>query len=251
MQIVRTSRTEGLQFEGTHLSVVIPVFNEEQVVLQMLRTLDSLFQQLRNTNVEVLIVDDGSTDSTSKIVKAYIPINFNLRLISMLGNQGHMMALTAGLEAAKGNWIASMDVDFQDPPEVLLQMYKVAASGACDVVQGVRRSRGGDSYFKKITAAIFYKLLNRLTSGKTLPEAADFRIIHRDVRDVLCKLPERIRIYRFLIVELNFKVELVEYDRGPRAAGETKYPLKKMISLALESVFGFSAKPLHLLFVTG
>ena len=251
MQIIRTSGEEVLESEGIHLSVVIPVFNEEQVVLEMLRALDSLFLPLERTRIEILIVDDGSNDSTCQIVKLFEPLNFKLRLIRMLGNQGHMMALTAGLEAAKGTWIASMDVDFQDPPEVLLKMYKVALSGNCDVVQGVRRSRDGDSFFKRFTAASFYKILNHLTPGKTIPEAADFRIIHKDVRDVLCKLPERIRIYRFLIPELNFNIELVEFDRGPRAAGVTKYPLKKMVSLALESVFGFSAKPLHLLFVSG
>lgn len=249
MEFSRDKR-DNPESRSPYLSIILPVFNEEEVIILMLTELEEVASRL-NFVTEIIVVNDGSTDLTDALVSEYQPTNFHLRRIAMIGNQGHMMALTAGMEAANGSWIASMDSDFQDPPPVLLELVEYAMSGKYDVIQAVRKSRNLDSFFKKKSASFFYKWMNFLLPHKTVNEGADFRIIHKSVRDLMISLPERSRIYRLLIPSFGLNLKIVEFDRDSRKAGQSKYPMRKMIALGLDSTFSFSAKPLRFLFVAG
>lgn len=234
------------------LSVVIPTFNEEESIEKCVYEVSKLCKK-GNINFEIIIVNDGSTDKTLDLCKS-IKNKYQLRIVNLETNSGHMAAITAGLEASRGKFVATMDADLQDPPECLIGMFntiiqsqnKKKSVRSIDVVQGFRVDRSSDTIFKRISASLYYTFIEKITGIKMIPHAADFRIMTRDCVDSLIKLPERNRIYRLLIPHLGFSVEPYPIVRAKRFGGRTKYPFRKMVKLSLDSVFAFSYKPLRM-----
>ena len=237
--------------KGPILSIVVPAFNEAEgiqtTLIEIIRNIPSELSK----NYEILVVDDGSTDPTISEVIQMIRTNSRIRLIKMRGNQGHMAALTAGMSAANGEWILTMDADLQDPPELIGPMMAIAKQGDCEVVQAVRSSRESDTFFKRLTSNLFYRWMRYLVGSKAINQGADFRLINRSVRDEIVNLPEKSKVYRLLIPHLGFRIETISFARRERTFGKTKYPLKKMIGLAIDSTISFSSKPLRSLTLIG
>ena len=236
------------------LSVVIPVFNEELVIEETIDQVKKVLDKAK-INHEIIIVNDGSTDQTLEICILKQKVG-KIRILNLGTNSGHMAAITAGLEASRrdkgGGFIATMDADLQDPPEDLVAMYKIISANSMmrnelriDVVQAYRADRSSDSIFKRITAGLYYKIIEKMTGISLIHHAADFRVMSYEVVDKVLDLPERNRIYRLLIPKLGFKIHPHAIVRERRFAGETKYSTKKMIKLSLDSVFAFSYKPLR------
>jgi glycosyltransferase involved in cell wall biosynthesis len=229
---------------GVRYSIVIPVFNEEAVLPILLRRSDALMDDLDGP-AETIFVDDGSTDCTSIILKAKAKDDVRYRYIGLSRNFGHQIAITAGMDAATGDAIVVMDADLQDPPEVVIDMVARWKEGY-DVVYARRLSREGENAFKRWTAHLFYRVLGAISSVHIPDDVGDFRLIDRKVLDAFCDMPERDRFVRGMFAWLGFKQTEVAFHRLPRAAGETKYPLWKMIRLAVAGAIGFSDAPLRL-----
>jgi dolichol-phosphate mannosyltransferase len=227
------------------LSVVIPMYNEEEVLPQLIDRLRPLLDG-DDTSYEVVAVDDGSTDATLALLTAARRTWPELRVISLRRNSGHQAALTAGLHHAFGDYVASIDADLQDPPEVILQMLDLARQDQLDIVYGVRSDRSSDTVLKRSTAAVYYRIMRRLCGNTVRSHAGDFRLLSRATVEVLKELPEHQPVYRLLVPWVGFPSAEVTYVREKRAAGHTKYPLSKMIRLALDSVTNFSAAPLRM-----
>ena len=226
------------------------MFNEEAVVPLFVERLRPVLEKLTQDGVrvtyEVVCVDDGSRDRTAELLLAARTDWPQLRLVRLLRNAGHQAALTAGLDCARGDLAVTIDADLQDPPEVIGEMFELATSDQLDVVYGVRNDRSTDSRLKRATAGLYYRVMRRL-SGPQLPDnAGDFRLVSRRVIDALSALPEHGRVYRLVIPWFGFPSGEVAYRREKRAAGKTKYPLSRMVSLALDSVTAFSAAPLKI-----
>jgi glycosyltransferase involved in cell wall biosynthesis len=225
-------------------SLVVPVFNEEAVLPVLLRRLDLLMQGLDGP-AEVIFVDDGSTDCSAIVMRETAKRDSRFRYIRLSRNFGHQVAITAGMDAASGDAVIVMDADLQDPPEVVAQMIARWKEGY-EVVYGRRLSREGESRFKTATAGLFYRLLARLASVKIPSDTGDFRLIDRKVLEAFRDMPERDRFVRGMFAWLGFKQTEVAFHRLPRLAGESKYPLFKMLRLAANGVLGFSDAPLRL-----
>jgi dolichol-phosphate mannosyltransferase len=225
-------------------SVVIPIFNEEAVLPLLLRRLDALLESF-GAGAEGIFVDDGSRDTSSIILKAKAKDDPRYRYIGLSRNFGHQVAITAGMDAARGEAIIVMDGDLQDPPEVVAEMITRWQEGY-EVVYARRISREGESAFKKKTAAFFYRMLSWVSSIKIPNDVGDFRLIDRKVLDAFRSMPERDRFVRGMFAWLGFRHTEVTFHRPPRAAGETKYPFWKMLRLAMNGVIGFSDAPLRL-----
>ncbi|BCJ52662.1 glucosyl transferase [Actinoplanes sp. NBRC 14428] len=230
---------------GVVLSVVVPMFNEEAVVPALVARLRPVLDGLA-VAYEVVAVDDGSGDRTAALLFEQGRTWPELRLLRLRRNSGHQAALTAGLHRARGDWVVSIDADLQDPPEAIAPMLAAARERGLDVVYGVRSDRSSDSLFKRSTAGAYYRLMRRLIGGDVPAQAGDFRLLSREVVEVLKVLPERTPVYRLLVPSLGFASGSVSYVREKRAAGETKYPLRKMAGLAWDSAADFSAAPLRL-----
>jgi glycosyltransferase involved in cell wall biosynthesis len=243
---VKITNVEALMSVDTvpRLSVVVPVFNEQEVLPlfagRMRPVLDGL-----GVAYEVLVVDDGSRDATPAVLEGMRRTWPQLRVIRLRRNSGHQNALTAGLHRARGQYVVSIDVDLQDPPEVIAEMLRRAEADGLDVVHGVRNDRSTDSRFKRWTAALYYRLVRRVVGAAVPPNAGDFRLLSRTAVDALTELSEHQPVYRLLVPWLGLPSGEVTYVRERRAAGRSKYPLHKMIRLALDSVTGFSAAPLR------
>jgi polyisoprenyl-phosphate glycosyltransferase len=194
---------------------------------------------------EVIIVDDASRDGTSDVVTECQSGWPELRLRQLAGNVGHQLALTAGLELTVGDFVVTMDADLQDPPELIPEMLHRARSEDVDVVYARRVDRTSDSVFKRRTAAVYYRLMRRATEVDLPEQVGDFRLLSRRVVELLRSLPERHRVYRLLIPWLDFPSAVVEHTRDPRAAGTTKYSVRRMSILAANSVTSFSTTPLR------
>lgn len=236
------------------LSIVVPVYNEQEVIGETFKRLTAVFKDYF-MNVEYIFINDGSKDNTYVKLKDIAQNNANVRVINFARNFGHQIAITAGMDYAKGDAIVIIDADLQDPPEVILQMAEKWKEGY-EVVYGKRLHREGETFFKKFTAKMFYRFLDSMTDVKLPVDVGDFRLIDRKVCDAMKCLPERSRYVRGLVSWVGFKQTSVEYKREKRFAGETKYPLKKMIKLAGDGIISFSYKPLKLatfmgMFVSG
>jgi glycosyltransferase involved in cell wall biosynthesis len=229
---------------GTRFSIVVPVFNEQAMLPMLLRRLDLLMQGL-DGGAEAILVDDGSSDCSSIILRAKAKDDPRYRYIGLSRNFGHQIAITAGMAEAAGDAIIVMDADLQDPPEVVGQMIERWQEGY-DVVYGKRLSREGESRFKLWTASLFYKLLGRLSSVNIPRDVGDFRLIDRKVLDAFLAMPESDRFVRGMFAWLGFRQTEVAFHRLPRLAGETKYPLLKMLRLAVNGALSFSDAPLRL-----
>jgi polyisoprenyl-phosphate glycosyltransferase len=225
-------------------SIVIPVFNEEAVLPVLLRRIDELLARLQE-QVEVIFVDDGSVDSGPIVLQSLARRDPRFRYVGLSRNFGHQIAITAGMDAAQGNAVIVMDADLQDPPEVVEELIAKWKEGF-DVVYARRLSRAGESRFKRGTAHLFYRLLGMITSVGIPADVGDFRLIDRKVLDALRQMPERDRFVRGMIAWLGFRQTEVRFHRLERAAGETKYPLLKMVRLAVNAALGFSDAPLRL-----
>jgi len=203
-------------------------------------------------------VNDGSTDGTLSALKR-LKILGSLRVINLSSNCGHMNAIRAGLEASIGDYVLTIDADLQDPPESIPEMFTIIASSSskdfsassCDVVQAYRADRKSDSFWKRKSAALYYLIVKEVTGISVIPHAADFRIMKRYVVEKLISLPEKNLVYRLLIPSLGFKVELFPIERNIRFAGDSKYTNRKMFGLAVDSVIGFTNRPLRFLALAG
>ena len=226
------------------LSVVVPVFNEEDVLPLFAKRLRPVLDRL-GVSYEVLAVDDGSRDATPAVLQGMRRAWPQLRVVRLRRNAGHQNALTAGLHRARGRYVVSIDVDLQDPPEVIADMLALAQAQELDVVHGVRTDRSTDSPFKRWTAGLYYRLIRQVVGVDVPHNAGDFRLLSRVAVDALTELPEHRPVYRLLVPWLGLPSGEVAYAREKRAAGRSKYPLAKMIRLALDSITGFSAAPLR------
>ncbi len=227
------------------LSVVTPMFNEREAVDHFVARLRPVMEGLGVT-YEVIAVDDGSKDATVARLLQLRAEWPELRIVSLRRNVGHQTALAAGLRSARGEYVVSIDADLQDPPEVIGEMLAAAREQNVDVVYGVRSDRSTDTSFKRNTAGVYYWMMRRLVGPWVSDNAGDFRLMSRAVVDVLNALPEQRPVYRLVVPSLGFSSAEVPYVRAERVAGETKYPLSKMIKLTLDSVTSFSAAPLKI-----
>src|SRR5471030_615454 len=229
---------------GPRASIVVPVFNEQVVLPVLLRRLDLLMSGLDGVT-ETIFVDDGSSDTSSIILRAKAKDEPRYRYIALSRNFGHQIAITARMDAASGDAVIVMDADLQDPPEVVGQMIGKWKEGY-EVVYGRRLSREGESAFKQWTASLFYKVLGSLSTVEIPRDAGDFRLIDRKVLEAFRAMPEQDRFVRGMFAWLGFRQTEVAFHRLPRLAGETKYPFIKMLRLAANGVVGFSDAPLRL-----
>jgi polyisoprenyl-phosphate glycosyltransferase len=225
-------------------SVVVPMYNEEEVVMESYKRLKEVMDSMNET-YEIIFVNDGSRDRTPLIINEICEKDDKIKLIDFSRNFGHQIAITAGMDYAEGEAIVVIDGDLQDPPEVIPLMLKKWREGY-DVVYGKRLERKGDSFFKKFTAAVFYRFLKKMTDVDIPIDTGDFRLIDRKVCEALKQVNERNRYIRGIISWLGFKQTGVEFSRDKRFAGTTKYPLKKMLRFAADAIASFSYKPLKL-----
>jgi dolichol-phosphate mannosyltransferase len=230
--------------DRTRYSIVVPIFNEEAALPVLLRRLDMLTGELDGP-AEIILVDDGSTDCSSIMLEAKAKQDTRYRYLGLSRNFGHQIAITAGIDAASGDAVIVMDADLQDPPEVVLTMIRSWKEGY-DVVNARRLTRGGESAFKRWTARVFYRLLGGLASIPIPSDVGDFRLMDRKVVEALREMPERDRFVRGMVAWLGFRQTEVAFHREPRIAGETKYPLRKMLRFATSGMLGFSEVPLRL-----
>jgi polyisoprenyl-phosphate glycosyltransferase len=230
--------------ENTRFSVVVPIFNEQAVITAFHSRLTAVLSQLGNA-WEIIYVDDGSHDQTGLITRQLCHQDARVKLLSLSRNFGHQTAITAGMDHASGNAVIIIDADLQDPPEVISEMVKQWENGF-DVVYGRRTGRHGESWIKKGTARLYYRLLRRLTDVEIPVDVGDFRLIDARVCAALATLPEHNRYVRGLISWLGFRQTFVDYVRAPRYAGKTKYPFQKMLKLAIDGIMSFSYKPLKM-----
>lgn len=236
----------GRRSEGPiTLSVVVPVFNEEEALPLLAARLRPVLDG-GGEPYEVVAVDDGSTDGSALLLEDLRTGWPQLRVVTLRRNSGHQAALTAGLHRALGSYVVSIDADLQDPPELIPDMLALARADGLDIVYGVRDDRSTDSAFKRRTAGVYYRLMRRLAGSFVPAQAGDFRLLSRAVVDTLASLPDQRQVYRLLIPWLGFPGGRITYQRAERVAGRTKYPVHKMVLLALDSVTSFSALPLRL-----
>ncbi len=227
------------------LSVVVPCHNEAQALPALLDRLIPAAEAASDGVFEIVLVDDGSTDDTAALMLRLQQAEPRLAVMILSRNFGHQAALSAGLDAACGQRVLFIDADLQDPPELLGEMMARMDAGA-DVVYGRRSSRPGDTVFKSVSARLFYRLLARIADVDLSRDSGDFRLISARVADVLRTMPEHHRYMRGLVSWAGFRQEPVDYVRTPRTAGETKYPLARMIRFGADAITGFSVMPLRL-----
>lgn len=225
-------------------SIVVPLYNEELVINETYSRLKTIMDST-NENYEIIFINDGSHDNTIELTQKICERDKNIKLINFSRNFGHQCAITAGMENSCGKAVIVIDADLQDPPEVILEMIQKWKEGY-DVVYGQREKRQGESFFKKFTAKTFYRILDSMTSISIPVDTGDFRLIDRKVCNVLNSLPERNRYVRGLVSWIGFNQTSVKFTRHERFAGDSKYPLKKMLKLALDGITSFSYKPLIL-----
>jgi len=228
------------------LSIVVPCFNEEACLGVLHERLTSAAQSAVGDDYEIVLVDDGSRDTSWTIMRDLAANDPRVLAINLSRNHGHQLALTAGLDLCSGETILIIDADLQDPPERLPAMLETMRTEHADVVYGVRRSRAGETAFKRATAHGFYRLLSRATEVDIPLDAGDFRLMSRRALDALLAMPEQARFIRGMVAWIGFRQVPFAYDRAERLAGETKYPLRKMVRFAFDALTGFSSAPLKL-----
>ena len=225
-------------------SIVAPIYNEKENLPELYRRVSEVMDSM-NEPWELVLVDDGSTDGSTDIIRSLARQDARVRPVIFSRNFGHQIAITAGWDYARGEAVVIIDADLQDPPELILEMVKKWRQGY-EVVYAVRAEREGESWFKLWTASLFYRLIYRITDVKIPLDTGDFRLMDRKVVNVLKQMRERHRFPRGMSAWVGFKQVGVEYKRAARVAGETKYPFRKMFRLALNAITGFSYFPLQL-----
>ena len=231
------------------LSVVVPCYNEEQAIGACHETLTRVLSQAVG-DYQIVYVNDGSTDNTYQLLTEKQRSDPKVKVVDLARNFGHQIAVSAGLAYADGAAVALIDADLQDPPEVLVQMFHLWEQGY-EVVFGIRKTRAGESWFKLKTAHWFYRILNLLSDTEIPRDTGDFRLLDRKAVDALLRMPERDRLLRGLSSWIGFRRHGLEYERLPRVAGVTKYPVHKMLRLALDGILSFSVVPLRLVSIMG
>lgn len=232
------------------LSVVIPCYNEQGSIGPLLERLNPACEQSFGKSYEIILIDDGSSDGCWNEILDYANNENHICGIKLARNAGHQKALSAGLQHARGDYIFILDADLQDPPELLSQMYQMINEGS-DVVYGQRRERAGETWFKKKTATLFYRTLSRLSDVDIPKDTGDFRLMTRPVLDALNTMPEAHRFVRGMVSWVGFTQNALLYDRDERFTGETHYPLRKMLSFAIDAITSFSVIPLRAASIAG
>jgi glycosyltransferase involved in cell wall biosynthesis len=254
-QIPKRSSSPNLAFPQSRgerpvlLSVVVPCMNEQEVLAETHERLVRVLTQAP-VSFEIIYIDDGSKDSTANVLRELQAKDTRIRIVQFSRNFGHQIAITAGLEHASGDAVVIIDADLQDPPEVILEFVARWLDGY-DVVYGVRTERDGETMFKRGTAKLFYRFIGCLSDTPIPHDTGDFRLMDRRVVDGLLSMPERDRFVRGMVSWLGFSQAAVSYHRAPRAAGQTKFSLFKMMRFALDGIFSFSTLPLRLATWTG
>lgn len=233
------------------LDIIIPVFNEESCINETIKRLENVRENLNSElDVNFVFVNDGSKDETANIIATYGQNNKYVKLINFSRNFGHQIAVTAGLDNTNADYVAIIDADLQDPPELIIDMYNKTKDGY-DIVYGKRLKRENETAFKKFTAFAFYRVLNYMCDIDIPKDTGDFRLITKPVVDTLKNMPEHHRFIRGMVPWTGFKSTPIMFNRDERFAGETKYPLSKMLKLASNAIFSFSTKPLKVFYVIG
>ncbi|WP_017154192.1 glycosyltransferase family 2 protein [Bacillus bingmayongensis] len=230
-------------------SIIIPMYNEEAVIEETYRRLKKVMKDTNDT-YELLFINDGSQDKCADIIKDFARCDKAVKLIDFSRNFGHQIAITAGMDYAKGNAVIIIDADLQDPPELILQMIEKWKEGY-EVVYAKRIKRKGETWFKKWSASMFYRVLRASTDIDIPVDTGDFRLMEQKVCKEMKRITENNRFVRGLVSWVGFRQTSVEYVRDERLAGETKYPLKRMIKLCLDGILSFSYKPLKLAIYSG
>ena len=231
------------------ISIIAPIFNESANIPELYRRIKEVLDSTGEP-WELVMVDDGSTDGSTDMIKEYHEKDSRVVPVIFARNFGHQIAVTAGLDYSRGDAVVIIDADLQDPPEVILQMIEKWRSGF-EVVFAVRTEREGETWFKEFTASLFYRLIYRITDVDIPLDTGDFRLLDRKVVDVMGQMRERHRFLRGMSVWVGFKQTGVEYKRAARFSGETKYPLKKMLKFATDAITSFSYFPLQLAMYIG
>ncbi|MHB1384367.1 MAG: glycosyltransferase family 2 protein [Bellilinea sp.] len=225
-------------------SIIAPIFNEECCLDELYRRISEVMDQTHEP-WELVLVNDGSRDASPEIIRSLAAADKRVRPVMFARNFGHQIAVTAGLDYARGQAVIIIDADLQDPPEVMLEMISKWREGV-EVVYAVRADREGETWFKKLTAALFYRIIFSITDVKIPMDTGDFRLMDRKVVNVMKTMREHHRFLRGMSAWVGFRQEGVTYNRAARFGGETKYPFRKMLKLALTAITGFSYFPLQL-----
>jgi glycosyltransferase involved in cell wall biosynthesis len=228
------------------LSIVVPCYNEEACLAELHGRLTAAARDAAGEDYEIVLVNDGSRDRSWEMMRSLSASDPRLVAINLSRNHGHQLALTAGLDLCSGARILIIDADLQDPPELLSPMLAEMERQSADVVYAVRRARAGETAFKRGTAKLFYRLLSRLAEIEIPLDTGDFRLMSRRSLDALLSLPEQARFIRGMVAWVGFRQVPIAYDRAERHAGQSKYPLSKMVRFALDAVTGFSTAPLRM-----
>jgi glycosyltransferase involved in cell wall biosynthesis len=227
------------------LSVVVPCYNEEDGLAELCSRVTAVCHSCCGEDYELILVNDGSKDTTWVQMEGLAQADPRIVAVNLSRNYGHQLALSAGLSLTRGERIFILDADLQDPPELLGAMIERMDAGV-DVVYGKRIKRDGETLFKTLSAHLFYRLLGRMVEIEIPTDTGDFRLMSRRALDVLNRMPENHRFIRGMVSWIGFRQEPVFYERAARFAGETKYPLAKMLRFALDAITGFSVRPLRL-----
>ena len=228
------------------LSIVVPCYNEEACLAELHGRLTAAARGAVGEDYELVLVNDGSRDRSWEMMRSLSAADPRLVAINLSRNHGHQLALTAGLDLCSGERILIIDADLQDPPELLPAMLAEMDRQRADVVYAVRKARAGETAFKRGTAKLFYRLLSRLAEIEIPRDTGDFRLMSRRALDALLSLPEQARFIRGMVAWVGFRQVPIAYDRAERHAGQSKYPLSKMVRFALDAVTGFSTAPLRM-----
>ncbi|HWS30908.1 MAG TPA: glycosyltransferase family 2 protein [Clostridia bacterium] len=229
---------------GKLLSLIVPAFNEQDVLFASYERMSAAMRALPY-EYEIIYVDDGSRDATPEELKEIAQKDERVKVLFFSRNFGHQLAVTAGMDASKGDALIIIDIDLQDPPEVISKMVEAWEQGA-EIAYGKRVKREGETFLKKFTAHVYYRLLTSMSAYPIPLDTGDFRLLDRKVADVFLKMREHNRFLRGMSAWMGFNAVPVEYVRQERFAGKTKYTLKKMLKLAMDGMLGFSYTPLTL-----
>lgn len=232
------------------LEIIIPVYNEEQCLDELFKRLMALREKLLPIETSFIFINDGSTDSSLKMLYSYAEKHDIVKVIDLSRNFGHQLAITAGLDHAGADYVAVIDADLQDPPELIEDMYKKAEEGF-DIVYAQRLIRKQESFFKKITAKLFYLLIKKMCDTEIPPDTGDYRLIRKNVLTVLKQMREKHRFIRGMVPWTGFKSTPLYYNREKRYAGKTKFPPGKMVLFAMDAIFSFSNIPIRVATVSG
>ena len=232
------------------ISVVVPIYFEEENIFPLYERIIGVVSEEMNLDYEIIFVNDGSKDDSVQNIKQLIEQDQNIRLLNFSRNFGHQVAVTAGLEHTEGEVVVIIDADLQDPPELIRDMYEKYKQGY-DVVYAKRKSRAGESFFKKKTAKLFYRVLDFMSDVDIPLDTGDYRLMSRRVVEQLNNMPEKNRFIRGLVTWVGYQQTYVEYNRDERHAGETGYSLSKMIKFSLDGITSFSTFPLKIATIFG